>query len=209
MDATWRSVFAQSGPVGQALGVHLSMAHELNGDWYPWSVETLRSRASSVRGLAGTPRADELVAKGKTPRSSEPHCDHRRWGHLLKLCRTPTLRPCGLRPLSMWPDLTTPTVWRATQDLLMNDGGPRGIEAWFRFAHSIGKPLSFPEWGLIRSPQSDNPYYIKRCTAPSPPTRQPIPRSPKRRLAGERTSHLGSCRLSPPQHPRPRPCIGR
>jgi hypothetical protein len=203
MDATWRSVCRTvRSKWGTLSGVHLSMAHELNGDWFPWSVDSSEI-ASFKRAWARWYAIvqDELVAEGKNAKVNlSLNCDTVGGLSLLKLL--PDIDQfdlVGVDLYSMWPDLTTPTVWRATQDLRMKDGAPRGIEAWFDFARKIGKPLSFPEWGLNPQSQSDNPFYIQQmhrtfaAHAPANPTK------PKKgQLAGEAYFNTwDQCRLFP------------
>ena len=73
------------------------------------------------------------------------------------------------------------------------------MEAWFDFARLIGKPLSFPEWGLNPQSHSDNPFFIQQmhrtfaAHAPSDPKR------PKAgQLAGEAYFNTwDQCRLWP------------
>jgi len=54
-------------------------------------------------------------------------------------------------------------VW----DRLLN--GPRGLNFWSEFAHSQGKRMSLPEWGLWERPDGhgggDNPYFIEQMHA--------------------------------------------
>jgi hypothetical protein len=37
---------------------------------------------------------------------------------------------------------------------------PAGLTSFEAFAKTQGKPMSFPEWGLLQSPNGDNPTYI-------------------------------------------------
>jgi hypothetical protein len=56
-------------------------------------------------------------------------------------CATPTLS-------------TTPITW--TQ--LANE--PAGLTSFEAFAKMQGKPMSFPEWGLLQHPNGDDPAYV-------------------------------------------------
>ncbi|HVB50136.1 MAG TPA: glycosyl hydrolase [Acidimicrobiales bacterium] len=50
---------------------------------------------------------------------------------------------------------TTPVPWTQLSNL------PAGLVSFETFANEHGKPLSFPEWGLMKSPRGDDPAYIK------------------------------------------------
>jgi hypothetical protein len=49
---------------------------------------------------------------------------------------------------------TTPITWNQ----LTNE--PAGLTYFEAFAKTQGKPMSFPEWGLLQSPNGDDPAYI-------------------------------------------------
>ena len=49
---------------------------------------------------------------------------------------------------------TTPVSW----DQLVNE--PAGLASFEAFAIQQGKPMSFPEWGLLQNPNGDDPAYI-------------------------------------------------
>ena len=49
---------------------------------------------------------------------------------------------------------TTPVSWNQ----LANE--PAGLTSFEAFAKTRGKPMSFPEWGLLQSPNGDDPAYI-------------------------------------------------
>jgi len=68
----------------------------------------------------------------------------------------------GVDFYSMWPDLTTQTIWNQSLLTKKSDGAPRGIQAWFDYAKAIGKPLALPEWGLNTQSDSDNPFFISQ-----------------------------------------------
>jgi len=49
---------------------------------------------------------------------------------------------------------TTPVTWNE----LVNE--PAGLASFVTFAIQQGKPMSFPEWGLLQNPNGDDPAYI-------------------------------------------------
>jgi hypothetical protein len=46
---------------------------------------------------------------------------------------------------------------------------PRGLKFWSEFAQKHGKPLAFPEWGLVNGSEGhgggDNPYFVEQMHA--------------------------------------------
>jgi beta-mannanase len=49
---------------------------------------------------------------------------------------------------------TTPLSWTQLSNL------PAGLTSFEAFAQQKGKPMSFPEWGLLEHPNGDDPAYI-------------------------------------------------
>lgn len=164
MDSTWqntcRKVF---GSWGNLTAVHLSMSHELNGNWYPWAVNSTclaDFQTSWIRWYNVV--QTELVAKGKNAKVClSLNSDTSSGVSMLSLI--PPLQYVdliGCDFYSMWPDLTTQTLWDKNLLTKKSDGAPRGVQSWFDYARSIGKSLSFPEWGLNSQQLSDNPFFI-------------------------------------------------
>lgn len=203
MDATWRGVCRTVlAKWGKLSAVHLSMAHELNGTWYPWSVDS--SEVTSFRTAWARWYdivQDELVTEGKNARVNlNLNCDTTGDVSVRKLLPdTDAFDLLGVDFYSMWPDLTGSAIWSSSKNAVTKDGSPRGVEAWFDFAESLGKPLSFPEWGLNPQSHSDNPFFIQQMHrtfgshAPADPNR------PKAgQLAGEAYFNTwDQCRLWP------------
>lgn len=165
MDTTWQATCRKVlASWGNLTAVHLSMSHELNGNWYPWAVngtnvadfQTAWARWYSVVQT-------ELVAKGKRALVClSLNSDTSSGVSMLSLI--PPLAYVdliGCDFYSMWPDLTTQTLWDKNLLTKKADGAPRGIQSWFNYAKLIGKPISFPEWGLNSQSLSDNPFFIE------------------------------------------------
>ena len=203
MDATWqatcRSVHAHWGKLS---AVHLSMAHELNGDWYPWSVNGL-NLTSFKQAWARWHRIvrAELVAKGRDVRVClSLNADTLSDIGVQQLTPDPRLFDLvGCDFYSAYPDLDSESVWNAHRRSRTADGSPRGVEAWFDYARSLGKPLSFPEWGLDPARRSDNPYFVRRMHTTFAENAGPDPHRPTAgRLAGEAYfNESATCRIWP------------
>ena len=69
----------------------------------------------------------------------------------------------GVSFYDQWPAYPDQAAWDDDYERTQN-GGPRGLGTWLRFAREHGKPLSVPEWGVApvgRGGGSDNPFYIR------------------------------------------------
>ncbi|HEX8508268.1 MAG TPA: hypothetical protein VF635_02045 [Propionibacteriaceae bacterium] len=203
LDATWQSTCRKIYEKwGNLTAVHISMAHELNGNWYPWSVNStnvadFKTAWARWHQIVQT----ELVAKGKNAKVClSLNSDTSSGVSMLSLI--PPLEQfdiLGCDFYSMWPDLTSQTLWDRNLLTKKSDGAPRGVQAWFNYAKSIGKPISFPEWALSSYALSDNPFFIERMRnifAANAPT---VPTAPgPGQLAGEAYFNVNDrCRLWP------------
>lgn len=162
MDATWRkqcqAVNAKWWP--NLKGVHLSMAHELSGDWYPWSVNSGNLAAFKTAwrrfyNIVG----EELKSKGRTAKVTLCYNFDTVSASTVQQIDPGTAfyDVLGVDFYNMWwggtaaSGLNTQALWDANLNA-MDGTSPKGIGAWFTYAASIGKPLSIPEWGT--SPQA-------------------------------------------------------
>ena len=203
MDTTWRtacrSIRAKWGKLAQ---VHLSMAHEMNGDWYPWSVHSgnvTDFKKAWQRWYAIV--QSELVAKGKDAlvclnMNADTATD------VSVVDMVPDARSVdilGVDFYSMWPDIDDEDEWAIQATVRSLDGSPRGVQAWFDYAKSLAKPISVPEWGVNPSSRSDNPFFIKKMNSVFSAHSGLLPKCPGAgQLAGEAYfNDLDNCRLWP------------
>jgi beta-mannanase len=151
MDTVWRNQMASiHAKWGSLAGVQLSMAHELNGNWYPWSA-TSGQQANLVaawRRFYGIVQSD-LVAKGRNA----------------KVTMNYNAEDIGAPDrTSYWPgDAYVDIVGVDAYDGLGNHEAT--LPGWVAFAKSHNKPISFPEWGLNPNVAADNPGFITRMNA--------------------------------------------
>jgi hypothetical protein len=149
-------------------GIHLSMGHELSGNWYPWSVNS----GNVTQFKAGWKRwynivQEELVSKGRNVK--------------VVLCYNfDTVADISVQQIdpgaayynvlgvdfyNMWwggsaaSGLNTQATWDANLDA-MDGASPKGIRSWFNYAASIGKPLSIPEWGTSPQATVEAPLFV-------------------------------------------------
>jgi Glycosyl hydrolase family 26 len=166
MDSTWRATCRSvRRKWGKLVGVQLSMAHEMNGSWYPWSVtsatvEDFKKAWARWHGIVN----EELVEKGKHAKI----CLSMNANTISEVSvqeLTPDTKyfdVVGCDYYSMWPDLRDESTWDDYKYATGATGSPRGIQAWFDYARSLGKPISFPEWGVNPETRSDNPFFIRK-----------------------------------------------
>lgn len=145
MDATWRAQCATiRANWGQLKEVHLSMAHEMNGNWYAWSVN--RGQESSF--IAAWRRWHGIVQVELVGR-----------GFNVKTTINYNAESTGPQHTTFWPG-------DAYVDIIGVDcyawwGHYASLPGWVSFAKAHGKQLSFPEWGLNPATNTDDPAFIR------------------------------------------------
>jgi hypothetical protein len=163
-EGRWRQAMANvRAKWGQKKVMYIRPAHEMNGNWYPWSVTPANVndfKRAWVRYYNIIQQ--ELVQKGynakvvinfnKDPVSSVP--TEQMWPG------DQYVDVVGVDFYDMWPSYPNQAAWDA--DFMATENGPRGLGTWQQFARSHGKPLSFPEWGANPGSLSDNPFYIQK-----------------------------------------------
>lgn len=150
---------------GNLTRLDLSMAHEFNNG-YPWKVsgdEQAHFRTAWARWYKIVQA--ELVTKGKNAKvvlscNSDTNSG---WTVAAGLPDPSTFDILGCDFYNFWPSLNTQAAWDANKNL-WKGGTPRGIQAWIDFAARIGKPISFPEWGLAPSGNFpvDDPFFVRK-----------------------------------------------
>ena len=164
MDTIWRGQCQKihDNWWSNLIGVDLSMAHELNGTWYPWSltssnVAQFKTAWQRWYGIVKT----ELKDKGRNVRVCLS------WNSDNQVVPMATAWPgsayvdiVGCDFYNMWPSLFTPADWDAHKNDRKADGSPRGIQAWFDYARTeVAKPITFPEWGVNPQTLQDNNWF--------------------------------------------------
>lgn len=170
MDATWR---LQCQKINSAWwpnlkGVHISMAHEMSGNWYPWSVNagnvsSFKTAWRRFYNIVG----EELKSKGRnvdvvlcynmdtvsdiTVQAIDPGVAY--------------YDILGVDFYNMWwggtaaSGLNTQATWDANLNA-MKGTSPKGIGAWFTYAANQGKALSVPEWGTSPQATVEAPLFV-------------------------------------------------
>lgn len=158
MDGIWREQLQKINAAWwpNLKGVSLSMAHELSGNWYPWSVNSgnlaqFKTAWRRFYNIVG----EELKSKGRkvfvtlnynfdtvsnvTVQQIDPGTAYYDW--------------LGVDIYNMWwggtreSGLNSQAAWDSNFRAYKGTS-PKGPGAWFDYAASIGKPICVPEWGL-------------------------------------------------------------
>jgi hypothetical protein len=134
---------------------YIRFAHEMTGDWMPWSVNS-----SNVGAFKTAWRMYFAMVRREFPEA--------------KLVFSPNEgNHSGVPFDQVWPgddvvDVVGPDVYdgypnkssKAVWDeaYTVTNDGPQGLGTWLAFARAHGKPLALPEWGLR---YADTPVFIK------------------------------------------------
>jgi len=167
-DTNWRTAVKNMAKAraGKSGNFYVRLAHEMNGDWYEWKVDSsnVADFKTAWARFAGIVRAEFPAAKIVFGASNGTNGD----------IGVPAMWPgdqyvdvVGVDFYDMWPNLPDQAAWDA--EFMGTDHGdsPRGIGAWLAFAKAHKKPLSVPEWGLNwandgSSGPQDNPFFIQK-----------------------------------------------
>jgi Glycosyl hydrolase family 26 len=167
-DGNWTTAVKNmaAARAGKSGTFYVRLAHEMNGDWYEWKVNSSNVadfKTAWVR-FAGIVRAEFPAAKIVFGANNGTNGD----------IGVPAMWPgdayvdvVGVDFYDMWPNLPDQATWDSEYMGTDHGDSPRGIGAWLAFAKSHGKPLSVPEWGLnwandgSPGPQ-DNPFFIQK-----------------------------------------------
>jgi hypothetical protein len=142
---------------GSAGTTYVRFAHELNGDWFTWkvnsgNVEAFKSAWRSFHDILAEeyPAAKLVFSPNNGTHSDVTVSDMYPGDDVVDVI--------GVDFYDGWPAIEDQSDW--DEALYATDEGdqPRGVGAWLRFAEAHGKPLSFPEWGLRKG---DHPAFIK------------------------------------------------
>ena len=177
-DANWRAQMqAIHANWGSLRGIYLAPAHELNGNWYAWSVTTsttanyFRQAWQRFYGIVQT----ELVAKGRNAKVTINYAAGR--GMVEEIWPgNAYVDIVGFDIYDHWlptangMNCLTEADWNNVKYATTGDGSPRGPYSIQQFAQSKGKPFAMPEWGLSDStswsngsdPVPDNAFWIEK-----------------------------------------------
>ena len=160
-DDRWRQSLEQARTLweGRPGTLYLRFAHEMNGNWYPWAVDSTEvgdfvTSWQRFRALQQEifPEAQlvfclsrESVGTGFDWRESFPGADQ--------------VDVLGVDYYNQYPYSATEEDWEQSLDLTDEWGGPKGLDGYQQFAESVGLPMAIPEWSGVAD-QGDSPAFI-------------------------------------------------
>ncbi len=140
--------------------VYLRFAHEMNGNWYPWSVDadSAEDFVEAWRRFRGLqleifPEAKlvfcvnrESVDSGIDWRETFPGAEH--------------VDVMGVDYYNQFPYVDDAEGWAKSLDDKDQWGAPKGLAEHLEFARSVGLPLALPEWSG-NADNGDSPAFIE------------------------------------------------
>jgi len=134
---------ARSGASGTT---YVRFAHELNGNWFSWKVDS-----SNVEDFKTAWRLFHDVLKQEFPEAKLVFCansgNHADIGVPAMWPGDDVVDVVGVDFYAGWQP-SDPNGWQQHLNDTEPGNSPRGIGAWLAFAKEHGEPISFPEWGL-------------------------------------------------------------
>jgi hypothetical protein len=160
-DARWRQslTLLRDLRAGDSGTTYIRFAHEMNGNWYPWSVD------SSERAdfLASWHRFRALQ-QSIFPQAQLVFCVNREsvgsgfdWRQSYPSGEVDVL---GVDYYNQYPYASTVADFQAATGLTDQWGAPKGLQGYAAFARSQGVPLAVPEWSGVAD-QGDSPAFIQ------------------------------------------------
>jgi len=138
----------------------IRFAHEMNGDWYPWSVDTENKEAFVAAWL----RFRELQ-QDVFPDAQLVFCVNREsvntgmdWRNFFP--GPQYVDVIGVDYYNNAPYVSSTEEWQASLDDMDEWGAPKGLRAHLEFARSVGLPLAVPEWSGDAT-EGDSPAFIE------------------------------------------------
>ncbi|WP_347059031.1 glycosyl hydrolase [Blastococcus sp. HT6-30] len=146
-DARWRQSLTNLRKLrGDRGTVYIRFAHEMNSDWYPWSVD-----ASETQAFRTAWQRFRALQQEVFPESQLVFCVNREsvntgidWRKTFPGAQYVDVMSVDY--YNQWPYVGTSQEWTASLDDVDQYGAPKGLEKHREFAESVGLPLAISEW---------------------------------------------------------------
>jgi hypothetical protein len=136
---------------------YIRIAHEFNGDWFPWGVD-----ASNVAAYKKGYRLYASIVRKEFPQARltwSPNGENHNTLSMDQMYPGPdVVDVIGPDDYDGWPKYTDASVWASVVDDWSAPNTPHGLDTWEQYAARKGKPLAMPEWGMQGG---DHPAYIQ------------------------------------------------
>jgi hypothetical protein len=140
--------------------LYIRLAHEMNGNWYPWSVNSgnVDSFVSAWKHFRSLQKEIFPTAKLVFPVNRESVGNGMDWRRSFPGAQYVDV--IGVDYYNQYPYVSTASDWQASLDDVDRFGAPKGLQAHLDFARSVGLPLAVPEWSGEAS-QGDSAAFIQ------------------------------------------------
>lgn len=172
-EARWTQTFRtarswwQSRRDPSKVTVFMSFAHELNGNWYPWSVNSgnyqqfitgwKRLRVIHLREFP-----ESLLTFNANAQSIGANMDWRRMVPGYAEGKVKDFVDCGAVDYYNYTStLDSASAWQTHINRVDQWGGPWGLEKHRQFWESCGLPLTIPEWSNHKGDAGDKPLFAQ------------------------------------------------
>jgi hypothetical protein len=161
-DDRWRASLTRARDLwaGRSGTLFIRFAHEMNGNWYPWSVDP-----GNADAFVQAWRHFRALQQDIFPQGQLVFCVNREsigsdldWRTIFP--GSEHVDVMGVDYYNGWPYVSDRAVWEASIGEVDGRGAPRGLQAHLDFARSVGLPLAVPEWSGKAS-FGDSPAFIE------------------------------------------------
>ena len=161
-DANWRtSLETLKRKWGSRPGtLYIRLAHEMNGNWYPWKVNSSNSQQFITAWKRYRALQQQIF-----PKSKLVFCVNREsigtgidWRKTFPGAQYVDV--LGVDYYNQWPYAATVEQFRSSLNQVDRYGAPKGLGAHLAFARSVGKPLAIGEWSG-HADNGDGPGFIQ------------------------------------------------
>ncbi len=162
-DERWRTMLTNlsRARAGRSGTLFLRFAHELNGDWYPWSVTA--AEASDFKEAWSRFRSIQVET---LPQAQLVFCVNAETSGALGLDWRDAFPGRDLVDVmavdyyNQFPFVDDTAGFRTALGAVDQWGAPRGLERHREFARSVGLPFAIPEWSS-NAGQGDSPAFVR------------------------------------------------
>jgi hypothetical protein len=140
--------------------VYIRFAHEMNGNWYPWSVN-----AGNQRDFTTAWKRYRALQQEIFPASKLVFCVNREsvgsgidWRTTFPGAQYVDV--LGVDYYNNFPYAGSSADWDASVGQVDGAGAPKGLQQHLDFARSVGLPLAVPEWSGVAS-AGDSPAFVR------------------------------------------------
>jgi len=161
-DARWRTSLAKMKTLwGDKPGtVYIRFAHEMNGNWYDWSVNKGNKDAFVASWKRYRALQQEIFPKSKLVFSVNRESVSSGFNWTESFPGKQYVDVMGVDYYNQYPTANSVEDFRGALGAKDGYGAPKGLQAHSDFARSVGLPLSVNEWSGI-SDNADSPGFIQ------------------------------------------------